>query len=258
MGCHASKETPTTGRRSTRNRAPAKGRTPNLKISTPSGGLEMIPTPQRDNTGWPIVPKSFEINRDQLLAAFQYMAEYLHERGVHPTIYVAGGAVNTIFLRSRHTTGDVDFFGSNQQGRLLKDASKHAQQRSECQLGANWFNNSPSLFLNRTMENDLIGRSRQQGALLFQEPGLTVYAVPWQYALRGKIDRMTKPLKRPYDISDAVTYLHECVNGYGGRAIQAKLIESWAAKYDKAISTTVLCEIDAAYMNMYGGHGILF
>ncbi|KAL4965531.1 uncharacterized protein BDV14DRAFT_172825, partial [Aspergillus stella-maris] len=177
--------------------------------------------------------------------------------GVHPTIYVAGDAVNTI-LRSRHTTGDVDFFGSNQQGRLLKDASKHAQQRSECQLGANWFKNSLSLFLKRTMKNDLIGRSRQQGVLLFKEPGLTVYAVPWQYALCGKIDRMAKSLKHPYDISDAVAYLHECVNRYGGRAIQAKLIEGWAAKYDKAISTTVFCEIDAAYKNKYGRHGILF
>ncbi|KAL4953980.1 hypothetical protein BDW69DRAFT_183954 [Aspergillus filifer] len=195
----------------------------------------MIPTPQRDTTGRPIVPQSFEINSDQLLAAFQYMAAF------HPTIYVAGGAVNTIYLRSRHTTGDVDFFGSSQQGRLLKDASKYAQQRSKCQLGANWFNNSLSLVF-----------------LLLSEPGLTVYAVPWQYVLCGKIDRMTKPLKRPYDISDAVAYLHECIKGYGGRAIQAKLIEGWAAKYEKAISTDVLCEIDAAYKNKYNGHGILF
>ncbi|OKP11706.1 hypothetical protein PENSUB_2778 [Penicillium subrubescens] len=82
-------------------------RAQNLQISGPSGGLQMIPTSERDGTGRPIAHRSFEINRDQLLLAFRYMAEYLRQQKANLTIYVAGGAVNTIYLRSRHSTGDV-------------------------------------------------------------------------------------------------------------------------------------------------------
>lgn len=228
------------------------------QISGPSGGLQMIPTPQRDNTGRPVVHRSFEINRDQLLRAFRYMAEYLRQQRTHLTIYVAGGAVNTIYLRSRHTTGDVDFFGANEQSRLLRDASKYAQQRSKSQLGASWFNNSMSLFLTRTLEQELMGASQRQNAVLFNEPGLTVYAVPWEYALCGKMDRLTKPDKRPYDAADAVAYLHECVKSNGGRAIQARQVEAWAQKYNKATSVKVLTEIDTLYKGKYGAHGIIF
>lgn len=81
-----------------------------MNISGLSGGLQMIPTPPRDGTGRPVIPGSFEINRDQLLLALQYRADYLREQGVTLTIDVAGGAVNTIYLRSRHSTGNVDFF----------------------------------------------------------------------------------------------------------------------------------------------------
>ncbi|KAL3479451.1 hypothetical protein BJX99DRAFT_255454 [Aspergillus californicus] len=218
----------------------------------------MIPTPQRDGTGRPLVPQSFEINRDQLLHAFRHMADYIHQKGTALTIYVAGGAVNTIYLRSRDTTGDVDFFGANEQSRLLKDASKYAQQRSQAQLGANWFNNSMSLFLSRGLEQELMLASRQQGAILFDKPGLTVYAVPWEYALCGKIDRLTKPAKRSYDTADAVVYLHQCVNANGGDAIQAHQIEAWVGKYNKVVSVNVLREIDTVYESKYSNHGILF
>lgn len=229
MGNNPSKQSRTPQRR------PAGGKAQNIQISGPSGGLQMIPTPQRDGTGRPIAHRTFEINRDQLLLGFRYMADYIRKQGTHLTIYVAGGAVNTIYLRSRHTTGDVDFFGANEQSRILKDASKYAQQRSEVQIGANWFNNSMSLFLNRGLEQDLMGASQRQNAILFSEPGLTVYAVPWDYALCGKTDRLTKPDRRAYDVADAVAYLRQCVKANGERAIQARWVEEWARKYNKAV-----------------------
>ncbi|KAJ5177536.1 uncharacterized protein N7500_000235 [Penicillium coprophilum] len=241
-----------------RQRRPGGDKGLPMNISGPSGGLQMIPTPHRDGTGRPVIPRSFEINRDQLLLAFQYMADYLHGQGANLTIYVAGGAVNTVYLRSRHSTGDVDFFGSNEQSRLLKDASKYAQQHSKSQLGANWFNNSMSLFLGRAMEQDLMGASHLQNAVLFSKSGLTVYAVLWEYALCGKTDRLTKPNKRPYDTADAVAYLHQCVKANGEHAIQAQQIETWARNYNKAVSATVLMEIDTLYKSKYGKHGILF
>ncbi|KAL2838045.1 hypothetical protein BJX68DRAFT_249276 [Aspergillus pseudodeflectus] len=258
MGNSTSKSSSSPKDRKSKTRGRGKGKPQALSISAPAGGLQMIPTPQRDGSGRPIVAQSFEINRDQLLHAFHHMADYLRQQGTNLTIYVAGGAVNTIYLRSRHTTGDVDFFGSNEQSRLLKDASKYAQQHSLAQLGANWFNNSMSLFLGRSLEQDLMYASHQQGVVLFTEPGLTVYAVPWEYALCGKTDRLTKPTKRSYDAADAVAYLHQCVIANNGHPVRVRQVEAWAKKYNKAVTEQVLRGIDTLYKTKYGKHGILF
>lgn len=134
----------------------------------------MIPTPQRDSSGRPIVHGNFEMNRDQLILAFQYMAEYLRQQRVNLTIYVAGGAVNTIYLRSRHTTGDVDFFGANEQSRALKDASKYAQQRSKsptrCELVQQFHVTVPQPRSGAGPHGCI---SRRQNVVLFSELGLT-------------------------------------------------------------------------------------
>ena len=57
------------------------GKKQNIQISGPSGGLQMIPTPQRDGAGRPLIHKAFEINREQLLVAFRCMAEYIRQQG---------------------------------------------------------------------------------------------------------------------------------------------------------------------------------
>lgn len=75
---------------------------------------------------------------------------------------------------------------------FLKDASKHAQQQSKSQLGAYRFNNYMSLFLNRVLEHDLMGTSHYQNVILLSKPRLTVYVVPWEYALCGKTDPADK------------------------------------------------------------------
>lgn len=79
-----------------------------------------------------------------------------------------------------------------------------------------------------------MGASQRQNAVLFIEPRLTVYAVPWEYALCGETDRLTKPDRRAYDAADAVAYLRQCVKANGERAIHARWIEECARKYNKA------------------------
>lgn len=227
MGGRFSKLSKNRTHRKGKGKSKGKGKAP--RISGPTGGLQMIPTPQRDESGRPVLPQSFEINKEQLIRAFEYMADYIHRQGTTLTIYIAGGAVNTIYLHSRHTTGDVDFFGSNEHSRLLKDASKHAQERSQARLGANWFNNSMSLFLTRDIEQDLIQASLQQNTIVFNRPGLLVYAVCWEYALCGKADRLGKPTRREYDIGDAVAFLHQYVSVNGGIAVRAEQVEAWTS-----------------------------
>ena len=137
----------------------------------------------------------------------QHMASYLYGQNADITIVTVGGAVNTIHLRTREVTHDVDFFGANEQSRLLEDASKYAQQQSRIQLGANWLNNATTLFISRPLQTQLVQDAILQDVVLFRERGLTVLAAPWSYALCGKTDRMSKTdAQRPYDCRDAVAF----------------------------------------------------
>lgn len=69
------------------------------------------------------------LTADMIQTAFTDMATYLGQRGIHATVVVAGGAVNTVLLRSRETTGDVDFFTRGKgdpQIREVYEAAKNA------------------------------------------------------------------------------------------------------------------------------------
>jgi hypothetical protein len=101
-----------------------------VTISAPQEGLQMIPTPERDLEGIPVPHREFDINRTNLLTAFQHMARYLCSQNAHITIVTVGGAVNTIHLQTREVTHDVDFFGANKQSRLLKDACSVLRTKS--------------------------------------------------------------------------------------------------------------------------------
>ncbi|KKZ68684.1 hypothetical protein EMCG_05719 [[Emmonsia] crescens] len=71
-----------------------------ITISAPQGGLQMVPTPDRDPQGVPLRHRDFDINRTNLLAAFQHMAEYLQSQNADVTVVAVGGAVNTIHLQN--------------------------------------------------------------------------------------------------------------------------------------------------------------
>lgn len=60
------------------------------------------------------------------------------------------GAANTILLKTRQTTHDVDFFIPQErstQMRLLEQASRVAEAKASLPLGGGWLNNSISLYI---------------------------------------------------------------------------------------------------------------
>ena len=59
-----------------------------------------------------------------------------------------------------------------------------------------------------------------QNEVVFNAPGLTLFAAPWRYMLDTKLNRLSKQvLARPYDMSDAVGYLVRLVAKNGGDAV---------------------------------------
>lgn len=75
----------------------------------------MVPPPYRDAAGQPITHQDFDLGRNTLIQTFNRMGEYLDRQGITARVVAVGGAVNTIHLRSRQSTHDVDFFMDDPQ-----------------------------------------------------------------------------------------------------------------------------------------------
>ncbi len=98
-----------------------------------------------------------------------------------------------------------------------------------------------------------------QNDVVFNEPGLTVYAAPWRYALCAKLDRLSKTGARPYDMSDAVDYLDRLIGKRGGRqAVKKSELRAWADEFKFTVpSDTLIKRLGDEYKKKYGGVGIV-
>lgn len=90
--------------------------------------------------------------------------------------------------------------------RLLEQASRVAEARASLPLGGDWLNNTTSLYISLTLRQELSREAEQQNEVVFQQPGLTVFAAPWLYAPCTKLARLLEGARRkPYDSIDAAT-----------------------------------------------------
>lgn len=167
----------------------------------------MIPVRSRDEQGVPILSQEHDLSRQNIIRALGYVAEYLHQKGKNLVLVSVGGAVNTVFLQSRSSTHDVDFFSSPLSGSeisLLGEAVRYAEERSSIPLGERWLNNETGT-IGGTVEHiaDLVKTAMRQNDTIFQQRGLTVLCAPWHYAFVAKIGRITYGTGRSYDMQDA-------------------------------------------------------
>ncbi|KAL9102764.1 MAG: hypothetical protein Q9163_002126 [Psora crenata] len=231
-------------------------------ISAPTGGLELIPQPRRDAAGMPLPHQHHDLDRLHLQRALTYAADHLHSKGADIMIIAVGGAVNTILLETRESTHDVDFFmpsDRRQQGKLIEEAAQVAEARSSLPLGGEWLNNSASLYIPRTIRQELSQEAIAQNAVVFRRPGLTILAAPWIYALCAKIQRLGDTRKRrSYDATDAATYLYHFNSQHGQHSVQFQYLVERAAHYQTAITADVCRQLDAEYQTRYGKNGIAF
>jgi len=108
----------------------------------------MVPPTYRDISGMPITHQDFEFDRDTIIRALDHMGQYLDQRGVNATVVTVGGAVNTVYLQSRHSTHDVDFFLATPtaaEHTVIHEAARssaHSERSQRGEIGANWFNNA--------------------------------------------------------------------------------------------------------------------
>ena len=234
-----------------------------VKISRPYGAPIRVPEQHRDDNDAPLPVRNYDLDRATLHRALELMAQYLAQRKEPLTVVTVGGAVNTILLRSRQTTHDIDFFGvhlNNHKLRLLNDAARYAAERCSAPLGTNWFNNETVLFLGQTLHREVTEAAYQQNDVVFQRPGLKILAAPWNYAFCAKIARLVSGVPRSYDLADAVTYLRRYITqtGGGSKPVKVATIEGWARQFRHETKRDFLLRnVNSEYRRRYRCDGIV-
>lgn len=217
-----------------------------------------VPPPYRDQQGRPIQHSASELDRNTIIRALTDVAAFLDRQGVRTQLVTVGGAVNTVYLRSRASTHDVDFFLGNASSSIhhaIHEAARLANRQRGGSLGAEWLNNATQLQMPVQLQQSLFKAALEQGIVVFKHGGLEVYAAPWSYAFCGKLNRLSSRLPgdepRPYDLADAAVYLHEYLRGTGRQAVGVRQIRKWCTRFNKIMADEVLRRIDKVYYQQY-------
>ncbi|CAI6332981.1 unnamed protein product [Periconia digitata] len=198
-----------------------------------------------------------ELDRNTLLRALANVASYIDSRKANITVVAVGGAVNTIFFQSRQSTHDVDFYNHNLRQsdyELIMKGVKFAQSRDPI-LQGEWFNNRTILFIPKAQRSYLTEQAISQNEIIFERPGLKIVAAPWNYAICAKLDRCAGAGingQRPYDYSDAATYLRRYLEMYHLQFVPRSEVWKWAASYSTTVTDGVLGELNAVFKSLYG------
>ena len=205
-------------------------------------------------------------SKERIEEGLKVVAKYLASKKLDVAIVTVGGAVNTVLLKSRTSTGDVDFFyrtkaSGPKESNLVHEVVEGGKLAEKgLKLGSQWLNNHTVVFIEVlsspktssspnlgciTQEHiihDLYDEAVAQNEKVFAAKGLTVYAAPWNYALMAKLDRAGKPGAKLYDITDAVDYLDRLIKSRHGHAVKKSELKAWAAKYKLAAPTDALID----------------
>ena len=228
-------------------------------ISGPQDLIMHVPRPQVDHDGKAIQIEDHELDRRTLEAALTTMADFIYKQRQNITVITIGGAVNTLLLQNRQSTHDVDFFGTNlnnDQRILLDEAARYAERQSRTPLGGEWFNNQMMLWLSPNVHRKVTQEALEQNEVVFARRGLKMVVAPWNYALCGKMNRLVRPGQaRPYDVTDAASYLH-CYILRNGGPVSAARVKRWCQEYQKDTSDDVIRAVKKEYRRLYERDGI--
>lgn len=200
-----------------------------------------------------------ELDRNALLAALNNVAAYITKKKGNVTIIGVGGAVNTIYLQSRPSTHDVDYFNSRltaTASKLIVEGANDALKR-DAKLSTDWLNNRTTLFITRDQRATLTEQAFAQNEVIFQQPGLTVLAAPWQYAFCCKVDRVAGggiQGGRPYDVPDAVQYLRRYFARNNKTKVPIAIVKEWFTQYSlrwTPNNDAVIDQVNAAYQKTF-------
>ncbi|KAL1840578.1 hypothetical protein VTJ49DRAFT_310 [Mycothermus thermophilus] len=194
-----------------------------------------------------------ELDRTTLLQALTIVGNYIQQKNRQVTVIAVGGAVNTIFLQSRPSTHDVDFYNNSLSVadlRLVAEGARYAAQRIP-QLNEEWFNNHTIFFIPHDLRSTLTQDALTQNAVIFHHGGLKLLAAPWNYAFCTKVHRLSNAGKaRPYDLNDAVHYIHRYLQTHRISTVSLATVQEWFTTYRilwNAAVEQIIARVNATY-----------
>ncbi|CAG8927397.1 unnamed protein product [Penicillium salamii] len=156
--------------------------------------------------------KDFEIGLaelDKILAGNPWIVAFAPIQ-----LITAGGFLAVSYLKSRESTGDIDFlfdieFAGDKE---IRTAFKEAVVDVAEQTGFHreWINDSMSIFVTSKTRQQLFDQALEQNITLFKGESIELRAAPIEWALERKLRRIhagDRDRKAEFDIADAIAIL---------------------------------------------------
>ncbi|KAJ6491424.1 hypothetical protein C8R47DRAFT_1070960 [Mycena vitilis] len=205
------------------------------------------------------------------LGEIQFRAELIANDAIFaqgrtiPLTFIAfGGFLGVSYFHSRETTQDLDFF---YPGIVEEDGSYHepaagvdaaledhiAAVAREQHLPADWANSAVSNFFEGLPdESAVVGRSMQQGFLVYSSPQLRIYAASWSFQLVQKLAAMRQRTKW-VDILDAAYLGRELHRQLGRPMMASELRAEWCQPPRmEVVQDEAIEEVNVKSMELFG------
>ncbi|KFY22943.1 hypothetical protein V493_06211 [Pseudogymnoascus sp. VKM F-4281 (FW-2241)] len=207
-----------------------------------------------DSNGVPVPVGRCMLDSRAIERGLELMADYLYLNNANLTIIAVGGVVSTFFLGAWATTTYVDAVGTiltAAQRMSLANAALYAKTHSPVPLGDGWFGGQGTQDVLPEVARDIYELSKQQNDIVFCREGLTLLAPRWSYAFMLCVDRLSRGVGTPYDMGNAVLYLHQYIKTGKHKLIPILGIMKWREGYNLDVSMEVLRIVKAQYLGHY-------
>ncbi|OBT73160.1 hypothetical protein VF21_07906 [Pseudogymnoascus sp. 05NY08] len=233
---------------------PDLSETPSRTLSAKEVPKSELPRQPLDSNNVPIPAGCCVLDRRAINHGLGLMARYLYDNNADLTVIAVGGVVSAFFLGAWATTTDVDVIGSTlttAQRRLLASAASYAKSRGPLPLGEGWFGGQSAKDMRPEVARDIYELSKQQNDIVYCSEGLTVLAPRWSYAFMVCVDRLSSGVGRPYDMGNAVLYMHQYIKTGKHKLIPILGIMKWGEGYGLHVTLGVLRQVKKQYLQHY-------
>ena len=201
-----------------------------------------------------------QMTRETILRALDDVAASLDSQGVTTRAIALGGIVDTLYLRTRNTTTDINLFLPHTREKehdAVLQAARHANQQARGTLGDDWLSNAAPM--RAGMQGRLGGEAFGQNVVVYERGGLRLYAAPWEYAFCERLRRLVSAEGRRSDAEDAVRYLREHLRARRVRRVRVGTIRNWCQRYREGmVADEVLRRVNEVYGERFGSQPIVW
>lgn len=187
--------------------------------------------------------------------ALTVVGGHLQKKRTKLVIVAVGGVINTLYLRSRETTHDVDFFSRTleyEELQLLTEATIQAASAIGA-VSTQWLNNQTSVFMTQPTRLRLVEGAISNNEVIFRAGGITVLAPPWRYAI--SIEFISPPpILRNLERTDAVQYLHRLTQKTGNSVSHTDIL-TWLDEFQLS-GADIIPKLGQIYLETFGTVGV--